>query len=85
MLTKSGSVSSRTKDPYPRPIMLDQSNLSATLKDGVLSISIPKRASAKPIKIQVGNGSTQAAQGVRAVNGNLAEQRRAQARKAIEA
>jgi HSP20 family protein len=39
------------------PDSIDHSNLSATLKDGVLSISIPKQASAKPIKIQVGNGS----------------------------
>jgi len=39
------------------PDSLDQSSLSATLKDGVLSISIPKRASAKPIKIQVSNGT----------------------------
>ena len=36
---------------------LDEGNLSAILADGVLTVSIPKQAKAKPIKIQVGNGS----------------------------
>ena len=43
---------------YSLPDYLDDANLSANLADGVLTIRIPKRAQAKPRKIQIGNGST---------------------------
>lgn len=36
---------------------LDESNLSATLADGVLTVSIPKQAKARPSEIRIGNGS----------------------------
>ncbi len=42
---------------FTLPDHLDDSNLSASLADGVLTISIPKHPKAKPRKIQIGAGS----------------------------
>ncbi len=39
------------------PDYLDDANLDANLADGVLTIRIPKRAQAKPRKIQIGSAS----------------------------
>ena len=39
------------------PTWLDESNLSANLADGVLTVGIPKHPKAKPVKIQIGHGS----------------------------
>ncbi|MFO0666807.1 MAG: Hsp20/alpha crystallin family protein [Polyangiaceae bacterium] len=43
---------------FTLPDSLDESKLSATLADGVLTISVPKLPSAKPVKIQVSRGPT---------------------------
>ena len=44
---------------------LDEANPSASLADGVLTVSIPKHAKAKSVKIQIGKGSeSEAAEGI---------------------
>jgi HSP20 family protein len=45
------------KRAFTLPDYLDDTNLDAHLADGVLTIRIPKRAQAKPRKIQIGNGA----------------------------
>ena len=42
---------------FSLPDYLDDSNMTANLADGVLTIRIPKHAQAKPRKIQISNGS----------------------------
>jgi HSP20 family protein len=42
---------------FKLPDYFDESNLSATLADGVLTISVPKHASAKPRRIPVSTGA----------------------------
>jgi HSP20 family protein len=42
---------------FTLPDSLDEANLSASLADGVLTVSIPKHPKAMPVKIQIGNGS----------------------------
>ena len=42
---------------FSLPDYLDDSNLTASLADGVLTIRIPKQAQAKPRRIQILNGS----------------------------
>ena len=42
---------------FTLPDSLDEENLSASLADGVLTVSIPKRPKAAPISIRVGDGS----------------------------
>lgn len=44
------------KRQFALPTWLDESNLSANLADGVLTVRIPKHAKAKPTKIQIGYG-----------------------------
>lgn len=39
------------------PDSLDEENLSATLSDGVLTVSVPRRPKSNPIKIQIGEGA----------------------------
>lgn len=41
---------------FTLPEYLDDENLTARLADGVLTIRIPKRATAKPRKVQIFNG-----------------------------
>lgn len=43
---------------YTLPDSLDEEKLSASLADGVLTISIPKQPRAKPRKIPIGHSST---------------------------
>ncbi len=42
---------------FTLPDSLDEANLEAHLGEGVLTIRIPKRATAKPRKIQIGGGA----------------------------
>ena len=42
---------------FTLPDSLDEANLSASLADGVLTVAIPKHPKAKPVKIQIGNGT----------------------------
>lgn len=42
---------------FTLPDSLDEDNLSASLADGVLTVSFPRHPKSKPVKIQVGNGS----------------------------
>jgi len=42
---------------FTMPDSLDEANLSATLADGVLSVTIPRHPKSKPVKIPVGNGA----------------------------
>lgn len=42
---------------FTLPDALDEDNLSATLADGVLTVAVPKRPKARPIRIPIGDGS----------------------------
>lgn len=42
---------------FALPDSLDEANLSADLADGVLTIRVPRQATAKPRRIQISNGS----------------------------
>lgn len=47
---------------FTLPDALDEENLSANLADGVLTVRIPKLPKAKPRKIEIGGGGTDAKQ-----------------------
>lgn len=42
---------------FTLPDSLDEENLSATLADGVLTVSVPRHPKSKPIKIPIGGGT----------------------------
>jgi HSP20 family protein len=42
---------------FTLPDSLDEENLSASLADGVLTVSVPRHPKSKPIKIQIGDGA----------------------------
>jgi HSP20 family molecular chaperone IbpA len=42
---------------FKLPDSLDEENLSASLADGVLIVSVPRHPQSKPIKIQIGDGT----------------------------